>query len=545
MKKYLFLSLLFFSVAFVAQKKDTILMTIDDEEIMVSEFKRVYEKNLDAIDNEEAKDLEKNLDLFINYKLKVNEAYALKLDTLPSYIKEMQMYRNQLAAPYLQDSLAVSRLIKDAYYRTKNEVKAKHILIRTPKVSTAEDTLRAYTKILKIRKRILNGEDFEKLAQEMSEDPSARTDQKSGRAGNKGNLGYFSAFKMVYPFEDAAYTTKKGEVSMPFRTRYGYHILKVDNIRPSRGEVEVAHILIQDLSSKGEELITTIHNRLENDEQFKMLARKYSEDTGSKSKGGKLRRFGAGVMVEPFNKIAFSLTKEGAYSKPFKTRFGWHIIQLIKKYPVGTFNELKPELSNKIRSNERLQLSEKAVVNKLNKMYSVTECDNAKDIFNKANIRTIAKDSLNNTLLKINEKELKQIDFINFIKRKNNTSIFDLFKDFKEKEVLKYYKDNLEKTEPEFASILQEYEDGLLLFELMQRKIWDKAAKDTLGLQKFHIKNIKKYNNSPLDIVKGEVINDFQNHLEELWIEEMRNKSDIEVRKKAFKKLKKYYSKNK
>lgn len=545
MKKYLILSLLFFSVVLVAQKKDAVLITIGGEEIMVSEFKRVYEKNLEAIDNEEAKDLEKNLDLFINYKLKVNEAYALKLDTLPSYIKEMKMYRNQLAAPYLQDSLAVNRLIKDAYYRTKNEVKAKHILIRTPKASTAEDTLRTYTKILEIRNRILNGEDFEKLAVEMSEDPSARTDQKSGRAGNKGNLGYFSAFKMVYPFEDAAYTTKIGKISMPFRTRFGYHILKVDDIRPSKGEVEVAHILIQDLSFKGEELITSIYNRLENDEQFKMLARKYSDDTGSKSKGGKLRRFGAGVMVEPFNKVAFSLTKEGSYSKPFKTRFGWHIIQLIKKHPVGTFNELKQELANKIRSNERLQLSEKAVVDKLKKMYSVTEYDNAKDIFNNANIRTIAKDSLNLKILKINEKELKQIDFINFIKRKNNTSIFDLFKDFKEQEILKYYKDNLEKTEPEFASIIQEYEDGLLLFELMQRKIWDKASKDTLGLQRFHKKNVKKYNNSSLDIVKGEVINDFQNHLEDSWIKEMRNKSVIEIRKKALKKLKKYYNKNK
>lgn len=545
MKNYLFLSLLFFSIAFVAQKKDAVLMTINGKEIMISEFKKVYEKNLDAIDNEEAKDLEKNLDLFINYKLKVNEAYAIQLDTLSSYIKEMKMYRNQLAAPYLQDSLAVNGLIKDAYYRTKNEIKAKHILIRTPKIPTPKDTLKAYTKILNIRNRILKGEDFEKVAEEASEDPSARTDQKSGRIGNKGNLGYFSAFKMVYPFEDAAYTTNIGEISMPFRTRFGYHILTVDSIRPSRGEVEVAHILIQDLSSKGEELITTIYSRLENDEQFKMLARKYSEDTGSKSKGGKLRRFGAGVMVSPFDKVAFSLTKEGTYSKPFKTRFGWHIVQLIKKHPVGTFNELKPQIESKIRANERLQLSEKAVVKKLIKMYSITEYDNAKDIFNKPNIRTIAKDSLKLTLLKINEKELQQIDFINFIKRKNNTSIFDLFKAFKEQEILKYYKDNLEKTEPEFASILQEYEDGLLLFELMQRKIWDKATKDTLGLQKFHKKNLQKYNNSPLDKVKGEVINDFQNYLEQLWIEEMRNKNVIEVRKKALKKLKKYYAKNK
>ena len=543
MKKYIGVVLVFFSIAIVAQKKDKVLMTIDGEEIMISEFKRVYEKNLDAIDNEEAKDLNKNLDLFINYKLKVNEAYAIQLDTLPSYIKEMKMYRNQLATPYIQDSTYVNRLVKEAYFRTKNEIKAKHILIRTPKTPTSKDTLDAFKKITEIRNRIINGEDFEEVAESVSEDPSARTDLKSGRKGNRGNLGYFSAFKMVYPFEKAAYTTKVGEVSMPFKTRFGYHIVKVDSLRPSRGEVEVAHILIQDKSAKGKELIDSIYNRLENDEQFKMLARKYSDDRGSKSKGGKLRKFGSGVMVQPFDKIAFSLTKEGAYSKPFKTRFGWHIIQLIKKHPVQSFQELKGELTNRIRSTDRLQLSEKAVVNKLKKTYSVKEFNDAKSILDLKNIRELSTDTLNATLFKINEKEIKQSDFISFIKRKRNTSIFDLYKEFKNEEILNYYKDNLEKTEPEFAHLLKEYEDGLLLFELMQRKIWDKASKDTLGLQNFYKLRLNNYKNKPLDKIKGEVMNDFQNHLEKTWIEELRNKSAVEIRKKSLKKLQKHYAK--
>jgi peptidyl-prolyl cis-trans isomerase SurA len=543
MKKYIGLVLVFFSITIVAQKKDKVLMTIDGEEIMISEFKRVYEKNLDAIDNEEAKDLNKNLDLFINYKLKVNEAYAIQLDTLPSYIKEMKMYRNQLATPYIQDSTYVNRLVKEAYFRTKNEIKAKHILIRTPKTPTSKDTLDAFKKITEIRNRIINGEDFEEVAESVSEDPSARTDQKSGRKGNRGNLGYFSAFKMVYPFEKAAYTTKVGEVSMPFKTRFGYHIVKVDSLRQSRGEVEVAHILIQDKSAKEKELIDSIYIRLENDEQFKMLARKYSDDKGSKSKGGKLRKFGSGVMVQPFDKIAFSLTKEGAYSKPFKTRFGWHIIQLIKKHPVQSFQELKGELTNRIRSTDRLQLSEKAVVNKLKKTYSVKEFDDAKSILDLKNIRELSTDTLNVTLFEINEKEIKQSDFITFIKRKRNTSIFDLYKEFKNEEILNYYKDNLEKTEPEFAHLLKEYEDGLLLFELMQRKIWDKASKDTLGLQNFYKLRLNNYKNKPLDKIKGEVMNDFQNHLEKTWIEELRNKSAVEIRKKSLKKLQKHYAK--
>lgn len=527
-----------------AQKKDKVLITIDDEQIMVSEFKRVYEKNLDAIDNEEAKDLEKNLDLFINYKLKVKEAYAIKLDTLSSYVKEMKTYRNQLAAPYMQDSAYVSLLVKDAYFRTKNEVKAKHILIRTPKAATPKDTLEAYQKIMKIRNRILKGEDFEKVAEEVSEDESARADAKSGRVGNRGNLGYFSAFKMVYPFENAAYNTKKDDVSMPFRTRFGYHILKVDGFRPSRGEVEVAHILITDKTAKGEEVINTVYNRLEKDEQFKMLARKYSDDTGSKSKGGKLRRFGSGVMVQPFDEVAFSLTKEGEYSKPFRTRFGWHIIQLIKKHPVQSFDEMKKELTGKIRSSDRLQLSEMAVVNKLKKEYKIEEFSEAKEIFNVVNLRNIAIDSLQMKILEINEKSYTQADFVKYIKRRNNKPVFDLFNDFKDQEILEYYKNNLEKTEPDFAHILQEYEDGLLLFELMQRKIWDKASKDTLGLKNYYSSNLKKYNNKQLNEIKGEVMNDYQNHLEQLWITDLRNKTAIEVNKKQLKKLIKYYRKD-
>jgi peptidyl-prolyl cis-trans isomerase SurA len=544
MKKLILLFLMGLTSVITAQKKDKVLITIDDEQIMVSEFKRVYEKNLDAIDNEEAKDLEKNLDLFINYKLKVKEAYSIKLDTLSSYVKEMKTYRNQLAAPYMQDSAYVSLLVKDAYFRTKNEVKAKHILIRTPKEATPKDTLEAYQKIMKIRARILKGEDFEKVAEEVSEDESSRTDVKSGRAGNRGNLGYFSAFKMVYPFENAAYNTKKGDVSMPFRTRFGYHILKVDGFRPSRGEVEVAHILITDKTAKGEEVINTVYNRLEKDEQFKMLARKYSDDTGSKSKGGKLRRFGSGVMVQPFDEVAFSLTKEGEYSKPFRTRFGWHIIQLIKKHPVQSFDEMKKELTSKIRSSDRLQLSEKAVVNKLKKEYQIEEFSDAKEIFNIVNLRNIANDSLQMKILEINEKSYTQADFVKYIKRRNNKPVFDLFNDFKDQEILEYYKNNLEKTEPDFAHILQEYEDGLLLFELMQRKIWDKASKDTLGLKNYYSSNLKKYNNKELNKIKGEVMNDYQNHLEQLWITDLRNKTAIEVNKKQLKKLIKYYRKD-
>ncbi|WP_439131290.1 peptidylprolyl isomerase [Polaribacter sp.] len=543
MKKLVVAIVLCFSSIVFSQKKDKVLLTIDGDKTTISEFKRVYEKNLDAIDNEEAKDVQKNLDLFINYKLKVKEAYKIKLDTLPSYVKEMEGYKNQLAAPYLQDTSYVNKLVKDAYYRTKNEIKAKHILVRTPRIATPKDTLQAYNKITEIRDRIVNGEPFEKVAEETSEDPSARDDEKSGRKGNQGNLGYFSAFKMVYPFEEAAYNTKVGQVSKPFRTRFGYHILKVDSIRPSKGEVEVAHILLTKETKNAKQLIDSIYNRLEKDEQFKALARKYSNDTGSKSKGGKLRKFGTGVMVKSFEDVAFSLEKEGEYSKPFQTRFGWHIVQLIKKHPVPTFEDLKTDLKSRVKSGARAQLSEKAVVNKLKKQYTISENKNAKEIFDNKKIRDIAKDSLQAVILSINEKEITQEAFVDFIKNRKNKSVYDLFEDFKDQEILAYYKENLEKTEPEYAYTLQEYKDGLLLFELMQQKIWEKSSKDTLGLKKYYNSNISAYNNKEFKKVKGQVMNDYQNHLEKNWIADLRNKSAIEVNKKQLKKLIKHYNK--
>ncbi len=544
MKKGLFIALLSISSIVFSQKEEKVLITIGDEKVFLSDFIRVYEKNLDAIDNEEEKDIQKNIELFINYRLKVKEAYRMKLDTLPSYKKEIETYRNQLSLPYLQDAEFINKLVKDAYFRIKNEVKAKHILVRTPTVASPKDTLDAFEKIKNIREKILKGADFEKMAVEFSEDPSAKGDSINGRPGNKGNLGYFSAFRMVYPFEDAAYKTKVGEVSMPFKTRFGYHILKVDSIKPSKGEVEVAHILITDKTEKGEKLINEVYDKLQKDAQFKTLAREYSDDEGTKSKGGVLRKFGTGMMVKPFEDAAFALEKEDTYSKPFKSDFGWHIVYLIKKHPIETFETLEPELLQKVRSDERAQLSQMAVIQKLEKKYSIVENENAKLIFENKNIRNISKDSLQTEILKINERSISQEKFVNFIKNKSGKAVFELYKDFKNEEILNYYKENLEKSEPDFAITLQEYKDGLLLFELMQQKIWEKSTKDSLGLKTFFDDNVAKYNATDLSKIKGEVMNDYQNYLEKNWIDELRKNQIIAIDNRQLKNLiKKYHKK--
>ena len=543
MKKSIVLIALLAHVVVFSQKKSKTLVTINGEKITVADFKKVYEKNLDAIDNEESKNITYNLELFINYKLKVSEAYQLKLDTLPSYEREIETYRNQLSAPYLQDKSFTEKLIKEAYFRTKNEIKAKHILIRSKKDATPSDTLAAYNKISKLRNRILAGEDFEKVAVETSEDDSARDNLQRKLKGNKGNLGYFSAFKMLYPFEDAAYNTKLGQVSMPFKTRFGYHIVKTDAIRVSKGEVEVAHILITDTTLVGKLKIDEIFTKLKDTTSFESLAKSYSNDTSSKDKGGKLTKFGSGRMVPPFDKAAFALSEVGDFSTPFKTQFGWHILKLLKKHPLKSFEEMKATITSSLKRSGRMKLSDDAVLNKLKKNYRITENETSKAIFQREDIRMIPKDSLQNTLLSINDKELKQADFVSSILRKKQTSIAVLFELYKDQEILKYFKENLVNTEPEYASILKEYENGLLLFELMQQKIWNKSSKDTLGLKQFFIKNKTNYKEDNLSEVKGQVINDYQNFLEQNWIADLRKNNKIKVNKKQVKKLLKFYHK--
>ena len=543
MKKIVLLFVLSVSLSVFSQKKEKTLVTIDDEKTTISEFKRVYEKNLDAIDNEEAKSVTKNLELYINYKLKVKEAYRIKLDTMPSYKREMETYKNQLSAPYLKDTTFLQQLVKDAYFRTKNEVKAKHILIRMPRDASPKDTLLAFNKIIKLRDRIIKGEKFEEIAAQFSDDRSAKDDPKTRRKGNGGNLGYFSAFSMVYPFEVAAYNTKVGDVSMPFKTQFGYHILKVDDVRESKGEIEAAHILVRDTSVNGKIKIDSVFYKLIKKEKFEDLAKRYSEDPGSKNNGGKLGKFSAGRMVKPFSDAAFALESENEFSKPFKTRFGWHIVKLIKKHPIKSFEEMKKDLTSKVKKSSRMQLSEKAVLNKLKKEYTITEYEKAKKILDNKKLRALPKDSLKSTIFSINDKNISQEKFIKYIRNRRHLPVFKLFEMFKDDQIIIYFKENLVNTEPEYAYTLKEYEDGLLLFELMQQKIWNKSTTDTLGLKTYFKNHSANYNSTKLDSIKGKVINDYQNFLEENWIADLRKKSKIKVSKRQLKKLIKFYGK--
>ena len=294
------------------------LITIGDEQVSPAEFKRVYLKN-NSGEMVEKSSVDEYLELYINFKLKVMEAEALGLDTNEVFVEELAGYRKQLAQPYLTADGMIEELKQEAYKRLQEEVKVSHIMIKSSPTDAPEDTLEAYKKILKVKKRLDRGEPFETMAMQYSEDPSVKN--------NKGDLGYFTAFAMVYPFESAAYETKVGEVSEVVKTRFGYHLLKVNDRRPNSGEWTVAHILIStdpEISkvSDPEGKIKEIYQEIQDGTPFETMAGKFSDDTRSAKNGGVLPIFGVGKMMPEFEAAAFALEKDGDISEPFQTRLG-------------------------------------------------------------------------------------------------------------------------------------------------------------------------------------------------------------------------------
>lgn len=532
MKNYLIgiVFLCLWTVSFA--QNDNVLLTINEKPVYVSEFKRIYEKNLDQV-NDDEKGVEKNLELFINYKLKLIEAYSLGLDTSKTFKSEYRSYKNQLMNPYLQDEDFKQQLVREAYDRTIQEVRASHILVAVPNKTINIDTIAILKKLDTIKKKINEGIDFNELASKLSDDPSAKM--------NGGDLGYFSAFRMVYPFEEAAYTTEVGAVSEAFKTRFGYHILKVTDKRRSKGAFDVAHILIRGMKSSAKVKIDSVYRQLQRGADFDKMVEQYSEDKGSVINGGKLPRFTSGRMVPAFENSVFKLTKEGQISEPFKTRYGWHIVKLIKNYPVGSFEDLKPELESKIRTSNRGKLSLKKLIRELKSKYTITiNNDILEKVKENRDIKCTALDC-QKMILSVANKIIPLKDLLTTIRSKKYLTVDQLWNQFLEDQILDYYKGDLVNLYPEYKNTLQEYKDGLLLFDLMKAKIWDFSQKDQEGLAIFFDNNRSRYKVNDLEEVKGEVISDYQKYLEEEWIKSLRKKNTIQIMKKTLKKLKKFY----
>ncbi|TPV33907.1 peptidylprolyl isomerase [Paucihalobacter ruber] len=503
LKNLMIVLFLLVSIWVLGQKQNTeILFTVENTPITATEFIRVYNKNLDLVKDESQKDIDNYLDLYINYQLKLKEARRLKFDEEATYKREFESYKKQLLKNYISDAEVTDELVKEAYERLSFDINASHILVRID--ATEKDSTIAYNKIKEFRKRALE-EGFDNV----------RALVHDGQQIYGEELGYFSAFKMVYDFETVAYETPVGEISQPFRTQFGYHIVHVKDKRPSRGEVTVAHIMVSlnqtDKDIDTEQRINEIYRKFQQGESFESLAKQFSDDKSSANKGGVLMPFKGGQLSAlEFEDVAFYLTEKNEVSKPFKTQFGWHIVKLIDKKPLESLDELKSEIQNRIQRDSRSKLINEALVKKLMAKYQIKTYPEIKpyfqsilsaEFFNRT--WRIPEDLKEGIALKIDSIAYTNKDFALFLEASQKNYVgkntgFDFiveteYKNFVNNTITTYHETYLEYTNEEYAAILTEYRDGLLLFDLMEKEVWNKAAKDSVGLENYYNKNKATY----------------------------------------------------
>lgn len=497
------------------QGASPILITLDGKGITVSEFENIYRKN-NSPDSHDPKSLDEYLQLFVNFKLKVKEAEELGYDTTEAFKNELSGYRKQLSQPYLIDKELNENLVIEAYERTKWDIKAKHLLIRMASDASPKDTLLAYNKVMEYKKRLNKGEKFDKLISEIknlkSEDVLAE------------DLGYFTCFQMVYPFETIAYLTSSGSVSDPVRTRFGYHLIYVEDKRPARGQIKVAHIMVstsedftEEQKTQAKSKIQEIYGKLQSGEDFGQLARTYSDDKGSASKAGVLPWFGTGKMVGEFEDAAFLLKNENDISEPIKTKYGWHIIKRLEYKGIESFEEIKGELKNKIARDGRATVSRESLIKKLKEEYGVQpNMKNLAEYYALADesyfngewkLETKAKElnkplfSITDTKYSNNKETFTQKEFSEYLisnMRKQplvepRSYVNQMFEKYLGDACISFEEKNLEAKYPEFRLLIQEYRDGILLFELMDKKVWSKAVSDTIGLRQYYENNKTKF----------------------------------------------------
>lgn len=488
----------------LSAQDNPVIFTVANNTVKEKEFKYIYEKNNsgdpDLYSESSVRDY---LDLYINFKLKVKAARDAGLDTTEKYLSEYKDYREQLAEPYLKDTTKLDELVKEAYQRMQEERNANHILIKVPEGAPPEDTTEAYKRAMDVYRQVKNGEKtFEEAARTYSEDEHTKS--------KGGELGYFSVFDMVYPFENVAFRMKEGEISEPFRTQYGYHILKMNDKRPYRGHVKTAHIMIQaDQSEKKEwknanKQIDSVYKALKNGADFEKMVQKYSDDRRSKQNSGRMPEFGSLTRRLPkkFRDEAFGLKEDGAFTEPFQTQYGWHILKRIDKRGVGDFEKERQQIKEQLKESGRHELVRKTSVKRLQKENGHRVYDQNLKAFKKQVDSNLLNGKWDPDLEDMEEKPLYEIGDTTFSTRafakylvqnqKSNQyqfldhAIKEYFRDFESKKTMAYERAHLEEKYPQFRNLITEYKEGILLFEITDEKVWSKAIKDSAGLKDFY-----------------------------------------------------------
>ncbi|WP_019947655.1 peptidylprolyl isomerase [Hymenobacter aerophilus] len=501
--------------------------TLGTTAVPASEFAYVYRKNNASDPGFGTKaSVEEYLDLYTNFKLKVLAAEQRGLDTTQAFRQELAGYKQQLAQPYLTEKSVTDQLVREAYDRLSKEISASHLLVSVAPDAAPKDTLAAYEKALNLRRRVTEGgEDFNAVARENSDDPSAR-----GASGNGGKLGYFTAMQMVYPFESAAYATAAGQVSQPVRTRFGYHLIKVDNVRPAQGEIKVAHLMIRtkpDMpaadSATAKKKVDELYARLRRGENWDKLVRQFSEDAGSAPNGGELPAFSTGRMIPSFEEAAFKLQQPGDIAPPVQTPYGWHIIKLTEKQPVPSFEAMEPTLKSKVSKDSRSELNRAAFLKRVRRENNFVEIPAVKEyVLAKADTSLVqgrfaysapaaatgkaGKNITDNSaLFTIQGQPYLVKDFLTYAQQSQRPragaeprfAMQQLYDQYVDQRLTEFEKANLENKYEDYRMLVKEYRDGILLFQLMDEKVWSKAIEDTVGLQQFFAANQANYQWGP------------------------------------------------
>ncbi|GGF51900.1 peptidyl-prolyl cis-trans isomerase [Echinicola rosea] len=481
------------------------LLTVGNENVPAEEFMHMLSKNRE-FDQQEDKlskeEFEENFELFLNYKLKVKEAEALGMDESVEFLREFNAFKEDLKRPYSLETSLQEGEIRKAYSRMQDVVHAQHILLRFPGNSSREDSVAVFRMAVKLKERAEAGEVFSKLAEEYSQDPSVKN--------NQGDLGYFTSLQMVYPFEDAVYQLKPGQVSDPVLTDFGYHVIKLLDRKPNPGQVKVSHILIRTdptdpiSEDRAKRRITDIYGALQKeDTSWEEVCQLFSEDVGTKENGGELPWFGVGAFLKEFEDAAFGLTEIGEISSPVKTSYGYHIIRLEDEKPLAPYEELEESLKSKILRDSRSVLINSQVTAIQKSRYNFVEngplvavakeqvTGQPKGLKDLREVYT-AQNLLDSTLFTIDGESKKVGDFVDFVEQDEvvvkveRKEPFDAwFKKFVEISLDQAEEADLLANNDDFRLLVNEYREGILLFNLMNERVWQKALKDTAGLMEY------------------------------------------------------------
>ncbi|MBP5134435.1 MAG: peptidylprolyl isomerase [Paludibacteraceae bacterium] len=500
-KQILSFLFLFAGASLFSQEADPVIMLINNKEIRKSDFEYLYKKN-NAYQQQSDEKLSDYKDLFINLKLKVEEAEAMEFDTTAEFQKEYQQYRAQAARPYLQDTAFYEKYLRKMYDRTRREREVSQIFVALQPNAAPADTLKAYEKIMGAYKRLQKGDSLEEIVFDFTNDK--RYD---------GNLGYVSGFVTVLPFEEMVYATPVGQFSAPFRTQYGYHIIRINAEREAKGEVQVAHIMKrfpkdgpQDSIDMAKKRIDAVYERLKNGEDFFSVAKEETEHEYSKKNGGRISsfHFGQSLAGIPFDSVAFSLKAVGEVSEPVQSWYGWHIIKLLDKKAPGSFEKDRSKIANLVnRMPDRKMELQIAFLKHLEDKYNFAENKQAVAAL-AAEAQKAATDeqfmqrisAMNMKLATFADQQLTVKDFAEQLPEYGDSLRNDISikcKAFCNQELVEYEDRHLEEIYPEFRMLMQEYYDGMQMFAVSNKMIWEKAASDEEGLKAFFEANKSDY----------------------------------------------------